>query len=48
VLNGIFHEDGAVWSLEDARAIAGNPAYAGVERKEWPDWLKIIPETYNP
>jgi hypothetical protein len=45
-INGLFHEDGAVWSLEDARAISGNPEFQAVERKEWPDWCKKIPETY--
>jgi hypothetical protein len=47
VLNGLFHEDGAVWSLEDARAISGNAAFHATERKEWPTWAKIIPEVYG-
>jgi hypothetical protein len=45
VLNGLFHEDGAVWSLADARSIksmSGDPEYEGTERKEYPDWAKII------
>ncbi|MFB6129913.1 MAG: glycoside hydrolase [Salinigranum sp.] len=43
ILNGVFHEDGAVWSLEDARAIkamSGDPSFDGEERKEWPGWAK--------
>ena len=36
--NGLFWEDGAVWSLADARAISGNPALQLEERPEWPDW----------
>ncbi|GAA0255406.1 glycoside hydrolase family 5 protein [Haladaptatus pallidirubidus] len=45
VLNGIFHEDGAVWSLEDAKAIkamGGSNAFSGRERKEWPTWARSI------
>jgi hypothetical protein len=45
VLNGLFYEDGAVWSLEDAReikAMSGNRAFSGVERKEWPTWTSSI------
>ena len=36
--NGVFHEDGAVWSLEDARAIAGDPALKLTERHALPAW----------
>jgi hypothetical protein len=42
VVNGLFHEDGAVWSLDDARslkAMSGNPDYEGTERKKYPDWM---------
>ncbi len=42
VVNGLFHEDGAVWSLDDARslkAMSGDPDYEGTERKEYPDWM---------
>ncbi|MFH5800802.1 glycoside hydrolase [Haladaptatus sp. CMAA 1911] len=45
VLNGLFYEDGAVWSLQDARelkAMSGNRTFYGVERKEWPDWASSI------
>lgn len=42
-LNGVFHEDGAVWSLADARAISGNSSFEAAERKKWPEWAKIIP-----
>lgn len=45
-LNGVFHEDGSVYSLEDARSIAGNPDLQLEERREWPSWLKAIPENY--
>lgn len=41
-VNGLFHEDGAVWSLEDARAIksmSGNPDFEGRERPERPNWM---------
>ncbi len=31
-VNGLFHEDGAVWSLADARAVAGDPALVLEER----------------
>ncbi len=47
VLSGLFHEDGAVWSLDDARALkamSGDPAFDGEERKEWPEWAARIPE----
>ncbi len=37
-LNGVFHEDGAVYSLEDARAIANDPSLELEERREWPAW----------
>ncbi|MFB6129476.1 MAG: glycoside hydrolase [Salinigranum sp.] len=47
VLNGLFHEDGAVWSLEDARAIkamSGDPGFDGEERREWPSWAAVVKE----
>lgn len=47
VLNGLFHEDGAVWSLDDARAIkgmSGDPTYEGEARSEWPEWAMPIKE----
>jgi hypothetical protein len=37
-LNGVFHEDGSVFSLADARAISGNPGFTARERREWPEW----------
>jgi hypothetical protein len=43
-LNGVFHEDGAVWSLIDARAVSDDPSFSAVERKEWPEWARAIPE----
>jgi hypothetical protein len=45
ILNGLFHEDGAVWSRDDARAIkamSGEPRYDGPVRNEWPEWLKPV------
>lgn len=45
-INGLFHEDGSVWNLEDARAISGNPDLQLEEHKEWPEWLSAIPEKY--
>ena len=44
-LNGVFHEDGAVWSLADARAISGNSHFHAVERKVWPHWARSIPKS---
>jgi hypothetical protein len=41
VLTGVFHEDGAVWDLGDARALksmSGDSTFVGRERKEWPEW----------
>ena len=37
-INGVFWEDGAVWSLADARAVSGNPKLQLEERPGWPDW----------
>ncbi len=45
VLNGLFHEDGAVWSLDDARSIkamSGDPSFDGTERPEYPAWAEGI------
>jgi hypothetical protein len=39
-INGLFHEDGAVWSLADARAVAGDPSFAAPERRERPAWMR--------
>ncbi len=44
-LNGVFHEDGAVWSLADARAISGDMHFQATERKAWPHWARMIPES---
>jgi len=43
-LNGIFHEDGSVYSLADARAVSGNPGFTARERREWPQWAAPIPK----
>jgi hypothetical protein len=44
-LNGVFHEDGAVWSLADARAICGESHFEAEERKTWPEWAGAIPKS---
>lgn len=47
ILNGLFHEDGAVWSRDDAEAIkamSGEGEFDGEERREWPEWAKPIKE----
>jgi hypothetical protein len=38
-INGLFHEDGAVWSRADARAVAGDPDLQLTERRERPAWM---------
>ncbi|WP_254663220.1 hypothetical protein [Haladaptatus sp. W1] len=51
VVNGLFHEDGAVWNLDDARtikAMSGDPEYDGTERKEYPDWMTEMEESTIP
>jgi hypothetical protein len=35
-INGLFWEDGTVWSLDDARAIAGDPTLQLTERQSLP------------
>lgn len=50
VITGLFHEDGAVWSLDDARAIkamAGDPSFDAEERREWPEWAAEVKEEYR-
>ena len=45
ILNGLFHEDGAVWSREDARAIkamSGDPEVDLQQRQEWPEWASAV------
>ncbi len=44
-LNGVFHEDGAVWSLADARAISGDAHFHATERQVWPEWAMAIPKS---
>lgn len=43
-INGLFHEDGTVWSKADARAVAGYETLDFEERQEWPVWAKPLPE----
>lgn len=40
--NGVFHEDGSVYSLEDARAIAGDPKLDLLEKHELPNCFDKI------
>lgn len=45
VINGLFHEDGAVWNRDDARAIkamSGDPEVDREQRREWPDWASEV------
>ncbi|EFW91951.1 hypothetical protein ZOD2009_10750 [Haladaptatus paucihalophilus DX253] len=45
LISGIFHEDGTVWSADDARAIkamSGDPTFSGEERPEWPSWAESV------
>jgi hypothetical protein len=45
VINGLFHEDGAVWNLNDARAIKAMSGETGVtleERQQWPEWASEV------
>jgi len=47
ILSGIFHEDGAVWSRDDARAIkamSGNASFDGTQRQSWPEWALTVKE----
>ena len=37
-INGLFWEDGAVYSLADARAVSNNPRLELEERRAWPEW----------
>jgi hypothetical protein len=39
-INGLFHEDGTVYSIEDARAVSQNPALKLEERREMPEIIK--------
>ncbi|MFB6131172.1 MAG: cellulase family glycosylhydrolase [Salinigranum sp.] len=38
-MNGVFHEDGAVFSLDDARAVAADSSLDLPERRRAPAWL---------
>ena len=47
ILNGLFHEDGAVWSMDDARAIkamSGTEEFEAPVRQEWPEWASEVKE----
>lgn len=47
-LNGLFYEDGHVFSIEDAHAISGENGYWR-SRKGWPEWARELrnPNTDN-
>ena len=47
VLTGIFHEDGAVYCLDDARALSRNPVLDLPQRRAWPAWAAGVPVTYS-
>lgn len=38
-INGLFHQDGAVYSLADAIAVSGNENLRLTERREKPEWM---------
>jgi len=42
--NGIFHEDGSVYSLEDARVVSENMDFKAVENKTIPEIFKPVRE----
>jgi hypothetical protein len=46
IINGLFHEDGAVWNRSDARAIKAMSGESDVsdleERQQWPKWALEI------
>jgi hypothetical protein len=45
IINGIFHEDGAVWNLDDAKAIKAMSGETDVDReqrREWPEWAEEV------
>ena len=47
IINGLFHEDGAVWNEADAKAIKAMSGDAEVDveqRREWPKWATEVKE----
>lgn len=46
-LNGVFHEDGTVFSRDDARTIAGDAGLRADERRAWPEWAETIAEAVD-
>ena len=40
-INGIFHEDGAVYSLADAQAVADDTSLDLEEKRTMPEWYKL-------
>ncbi len=50
VITGLFHEDGAVWSLDDARAVkamSGDGSFDAEERPAWPEWCIEVKRRYR-
>ncbi|MFC4451509.1 glycoside hydrolase [Halorussus aquaticus] len=51
IINGLFHEDGAVWNRADAKAIkamSGDANVSGFEqRREWPEWASELKSNHN-
>lgn len=43
-LNGVFHEDGRVYSLADARAISGGDGFWR-SRRAWPEWARELEDS---
>lgn len=46
-LNGLVHEDGSVYSAQDARAISGEDS-GWTERREWPQWAESAERRWAP
>ncbi|UPV76518.1 glycoside hydrolase (plasmid) [Halorussus limi] len=45
IINGLFHEDGAVWNRADAKAIKAMSGDAQIDveqRREWPQWAAKV------
>ena len=47
-LNGLFHENGEIYSTSDARALSGE-VHFHAERPEWPEWARpVYDRWYDP
>ncbi|WP_228546087.1 glycoside hydrolase family 5 protein [Halegenticoccus tardaugens] len=50
VISGVFHEDGSVWSLDDARslkAMSGDDSFDAEERREWPEFAEEAEKAFR-